>query len=170
MAPLKIKPHAKLDKPLRFETLLIEISTFFINLPADRIDSEIEIAQRRVCEFLDLDRSTLFQVSEGEPGSLLLTHVAVGGRIVIDNRFTYPETVIDTMERERVTGFSGVPSNFMILLDNSTFARRELPHLRYFTQAGAGIVADSDPDCEHQESLDKIQALIRAVTIADEGI
>jgi hypothetical protein len=28
---------------------------------ADRIDSEIEVAQCRVCEFLDLDRSALFQ-------------------------------------------------------------------------------------------------------------
>ena len=55
--------------------LLAEISTFFINLPADRIDSEIEAAQRRVCEFLDLDRSSLFQVPEGEPETLLLTHV-----------------------------------------------------------------------------------------------
>ena len=75
MAQLEIKPHAGLEERSRFEMQLAEISTFFINLPADRIDSEIEIAQRRVCEFLDLDRSTLFQVSEGEPGSLLLTHV-----------------------------------------------------------------------------------------------
>jgi signal transduction histidine kinase len=74
MAPLEIKPHAKLDKQLRFERLLAEISTFFINLPTDRIDSEIEAAQRRVCEFLDLDRSSLFQVPEGDPGTLLLTH------------------------------------------------------------------------------------------------
>jgi transcriptional regulator with GAF, ATPase, and Fis domain len=55
--------------------LLAEISTFFINLPADRIDSEIEAAQRRVCEYLDLDRSALFQMPEGEPDSVLLTHV-----------------------------------------------------------------------------------------------
>ena len=75
MVRLKNKPHAELDKPLRFERLLAEISTFFINLPADRIDSEIEAAQRRVCEFLDLDRSSLFQVSEGEPETLLLTHI-----------------------------------------------------------------------------------------------
>jgi hypothetical protein len=42
-----IKPDVQLDEPLRFERLLTEISTFFINLPADRIDSEIEAAQRR---------------------------------------------------------------------------------------------------------------------------
>ena len=55
--------------------MLAELSARFVNLPADRIDSEIEDAQRRICEFLDLDRSTLWQVSEGEPGTLLLTHL-----------------------------------------------------------------------------------------------
>ena len=75
MAPLEIEPHAEIDKPIRFERLLAEMSTFFINLPADRIDSEIEAAQRRVCRFLDIDRSTLWQVHEGEPGALLLTHL-----------------------------------------------------------------------------------------------
>jgi two-component system, NarL family, sensor kinase len=74
MVSLKNKPHTELDKPLRFERLLAEISTFFINLPAERIDGEILAAQRRVCEFLDLDRSSLFQVPEGEPETLLLTH------------------------------------------------------------------------------------------------
>jgi hypothetical protein len=75
MVSLKNKPHTELDKPLRFERLLAEISTFFINIPAERIDGEILAAQRRVCEFLDLDRSSLFQVPEGEPETLLLTHV-----------------------------------------------------------------------------------------------
>ena len=75
MTQLEIKPGAEPDKQLRFERLLAEISTFFINLPADRIDSEIEVAQRRICEFLDLDRSSLFQVPEAEPETMLLTHV-----------------------------------------------------------------------------------------------
>ena len=39
---------------------------------------------------------------------------------------------------------------------------------RYSVQAGAGIVADSDPAREHQETLDKIRALVRAVAIAEE--
>ena len=75
--------------------------------------------------------------------SLLLTHVACGGRLVIDNRFLYPEVVLDTMEQERTTGFSGVPSNFLILLGNSTFATRKLDHLRYFTQAGGAMSPDT---------------------------
>ena len=65
----------KLEEQLKFETLLSEISARFINLPADRIDGDIEDAQRRICELLDLDRSTLWQVCEGEPGTALLTHL-----------------------------------------------------------------------------------------------
>ena len=40
----------------------------------------------------------------------------------------------------------------------------------YSVQAGAGIVADSDPGREYQETLDKIRALVRAVAIAEEGV
>jgi PAS domain S-box-containing protein len=63
------------EERLRFETLLSEISARFINLPADRIDSEIESFQRRICEFLDLDRLSLWQAYEGNLRTLHLTHV-----------------------------------------------------------------------------------------------
>ena len=36
-----------------------------------------------------------------------------------------------------------------------------------YTQAGAGIVADSVPECEYQESLNKAQALIKAIEQAE---
>lgn len=74
--------------------------------------------------------------------SLLLTHVAVGGTLVIDNRFMYPEVVLDLMEQEKVTGFSGVPSHFMLLLNKSTFVKRQLESLRYFTQAGGAMAPE----------------------------
>jgi len=38
-----------------------------------------------------------------------------------------------------------------------------------FLQAGAGIVADSDPESEHQECLSKARALIEAIDLAREG-
>jgi hypothetical protein len=60
--------HTELEQRLSFETILAETSTRFINVPADRIDSQIEDAQRRICEFLDIDRSTLWQAFEGERG------------------------------------------------------------------------------------------------------
>lgn len=74
--------------------------------------------------------------------SLLMTHVAAGGTVVIDNRFMYPEVILNTMESEKVTGFSGVPSNFMILLNKSTFPTREFKNLRYFTQAGGSMAPE----------------------------
>jgi len=74
--------------------------------------------------------------------SLLLTHVVVGGTLIIDNRFLYPEVILDTMEKEKATGLSGVPSNFIILLNNSTMPNRKLPFLRYFTQAGGAMAPE----------------------------
>ncbi len=41
---------------------------------------------------------------------------------------------------------------------------------RYYVQGGAGIVADSDPAAEFHETLDKIQALRKAVVIAEKGL
>jgi len=75
MSPSKIKQNTELDRHLRFEALLAEISTLFINLPPEQIDSEIEGAQRRICKFLNIDRSTLWQFQGQEPGMLLLTHM-----------------------------------------------------------------------------------------------
>lgn len=74
--------------------------------------------------------------------SLLLTHVAAGGTLVIDNRFMYPEAILEEMEAKKASGFSGVPSNFMILLNNTTFAKRKFKDLRYFTQAGGGMAPE----------------------------
>ena len=74
MSQSGIKPYEELDELLPFERLLTEISTLFINLPADKIDNEIVAAQGRICEFLDLDRSTLWITSEDDPGMFLLFH------------------------------------------------------------------------------------------------
>jgi acyl-CoA synthetase (AMP-forming)/AMP-acid ligase II len=68
--------------------------------------------------------------------SLLLTHVAVGGSLVVNQNFLYPNTILDQMRAERVTGFSGVPSTYAILLSRSAIRQYEFPDLRYITQAG----------------------------------
>jgi long-chain acyl-CoA synthetase len=71
--------------------------------------------------------------------SLLLTHTMVGGSIVIDNRFMYPNTVLDRMSELEVTGFAGVPSTFSILLQRSNLRETDMPKLRYVTQAGGAM-------------------------------
>jgi acyl-CoA synthetase (AMP-forming)/AMP-acid ligase II len=70
--------------------------------------------------------------------SLLNTHVAVGGTVVVHNGFAYPASVIGQMANERVTGFSGVPSTYAYLLHRSPLeaSRDRLDALRYCTQAG----------------------------------
>ena len=40
--------------------------------------------------------------------SLLTTHVCVGGSMVIDNHFVFPEVVLENMKSKTVTGFAGV--------------------------------------------------------------
>jgi acyl-CoA synthetase (AMP-forming)/AMP-acid ligase II len=68
--------------------------------------------------------------------SLLHTHVCVGGSVVIDNRFAFPNVVLKAMQSQAVTGFAGVPSTFALLLRHSGIAGMSFPALRYVTQAG----------------------------------
>ena len=71
--------------------------------------------------------------------SLLLTHFLVGGSVVIDNRFMFPNKVIETMAKTGVTNFSGVPSTYAILLSRSNIREVALPKLRMVTQAGGAM-------------------------------
>jgi acyl-CoA synthetase (AMP-forming)/AMP-acid ligase II len=71
--------------------------------------------------------------------SLLHTHIAVGGTLVLDNRFAFPNVVLKAMREHAVTGFAGVPSTFALLLHRSNLASTPLPALRYVTQAGGAM-------------------------------
>jgi len=68
--------------------------------------------------------------------SVLLSHLSAGGTVLIDNRFMYPEVVLDAIERLKATGFAGVSSHYGILLGRSSFKDRRLASVRYFLQAG----------------------------------
>ena len=61
----------------RFEALLLDISARFIDLPAERIDSEILQAQRRVCECLGLDISSMWEMPADDPTHVPATHIYV---------------------------------------------------------------------------------------------
>jgi long-chain acyl-CoA synthetase len=71
--------------------------------------------------------------------SLLHTHIKVGGSLVIDSRFMYPEVVLQRMIDSECTGFAGVPSHFQILLRRSSLREKIFPHLRYVQQAGGHL-------------------------------
>ena len=76
--------------------------------------------------------------------SLLNTHVAVGGTVVVNNSFAYPASVVRQMVEEQVTGFSGVPSTYAYLLHRSPLQafRDRLECLRYCTQAGGHMARE----------------------------
>lgn len=66
--------RTQLEERLQFETILADLSAHFINLPADRVDREIEDALRRLCEFLGAEICTLWQKSADAPADYELTH------------------------------------------------------------------------------------------------
>ena len=68
--------------------------------------------------------------------SVLHTHLAVGGCLVLENSLMYPHQVVQKMVDERVSGFSGVPSTFALLLSRVQLSDYDLSSLRYLTQAG----------------------------------
>ncbi|MFQ5598028.1 MAG: class I adenylate-forming enzyme family protein [Nitrospiria bacterium] len=71
--------------------------------------------------------------------SLLLTHVASGGALVIADQFVFLNSLLSLMKQERVTGFSGVPASYAMLLRQSLFPKTHFAALRYMTCAGGAL-------------------------------
>lgn len=71
--------------------------------------------------------------------SLLHTHLRCGGSVVVENRFMYPDVVLQRILSTACTGFAGVPSHFQILLRRSNLAKTQFPRLRYVQQAGGHL-------------------------------
>lgn len=59
---------------LNFGNLIADLSSKFVNLSAAEVDHAIVDAQRRVCQFLGLDLSALWQPVSGTPDEYQLTH------------------------------------------------------------------------------------------------
>lgn len=68
--------------------------------------------------------------------SVMLTHLFVGGTLVIENNMLYPHVVLDSMMRMGVTGLSGVSTTYAIMLNQSNLKSYRFPALRYLTHAG----------------------------------
>lgn len=73
--------------------------------------------------------------------SVLHSHLAAGARLVIETNLVFPQVIVETMARERVSGFAGVPSTYAMLLDRVVLADHDLSSLRYLTQAGGAMNA-----------------------------
>ena len=96
-----------------------------------------------IVTYLELQESDRVQVilpffySYGN--SLLLTHFRVGGTLVLADQFVFLQGIVSQMIREKVTGFSGVPSSFAMLERHSKFFVTPMESLRYVTCAGGAL-------------------------------
>ncbi len=64
---------SQIQERLRFETMLADLSTRFVNLPADKINAEIEQGLRIITETLHIDRCSVAQISNDKT-ELRVTH------------------------------------------------------------------------------------------------
>jgi acyl-CoA synthetase (AMP-forming)/AMP-acid ligase II len=74
--------------------------------------------------------------------SVMLTHLFVGGALVIENNMLYPHVVLDGMIKTGVTGFSGVSTTYALLLNHSNLKSYAFPALRYLTHAGGPMPSE----------------------------
>ncbi|MFP4119968.1 class I adenylate-forming enzyme family protein [Coleofasciculus sp.] len=68
----------------------------------------------------------------------LLMVFKFGGTLVLEKGFTYPAAILKRMEKERVTGFPGVPTIYAMLLKMDLSAY-DLSSLRYLTNTAAAL-------------------------------
>ena len=91
--------------------------------------------------------------------------------------------IIDEFERTRRGPYAGAVGHVdfagnmdtcialrtMVVMDNRKFVDTPAKRYRVYIQAGGGIVADSVPANEYEETINKARALLKAVEIAEDG-
>ncbi|MBI1824076.1 MAG: anthranilate synthase component I [Nitrospirae bacterium] len=81
--------------------------------------------------------------------------------------------IIETLEKSRRGVYGGAVGYFSFSgnLDTAIAIRTMVVHKnRVYFQAAAGIVADSVPESEYEETLNKMKALMKALELAEEGL
>jgi amino acid adenylation domain-containing protein len=96
------------------------ITTYLENIPEDRIINMLP---------LSFDYG-LYQA---------LMSVQMGATLILERSFSYPYAICETVKRERVTGFPGVPTVFAMLLAMDPQPREHLASVRYVSNTGAAL-------------------------------
>ncbi len=71
--------------------------------------------------------------------SLLHMTLWSGGRVVINNKFMFPQKVVDEICEKKCTVFAGVPSTYQIMLKYTRMKEMDMSCLRYVLQAGGKL-------------------------------
>ena len=83
--------------------------------------------------------------------SVLHTHLGAGATLLLEDNLAFPLVVMQRLQDERVTGFSGVPSTYAILMSRTRIEDFDLRSLRYLTQAGGAMT---------RASIERMRALV----------
>jgi len=109
--------------------------------------------------------------------SVLQTHLAVGGTVILENSLVYPHRVVERVVSEKATGFSGVPSTFILLLRRVRLMEYDLSQLRYVTQAGGPLApasiqqfCDAVPGCQFFVMYGQTEATARIAYLPPERL
>ncbi|RPJ23282.1 MAG: AAA family ATPase [Desulfobacteraceae bacterium] len=100
-----------LENRLRFERLLSDLSARFVNIPPDRVDSEIDHGLRQILEFFQIDRAGLLRSLPDGSGHRI-THGVYGENVppvplgVELPRSLYPWAYRKLVEKHEVVSFS----------------------------------------------------------------
>jgi len=69
----------------------------------------------------------------------VIMSVLFGGTVVIEPSFMFPIKILQTIEKEKVTGFPIVPTIVAFLLNMPSFAKFNLSSLRYMSNTGSAL-------------------------------
>jgi|UniRef100_A0A7C3V9J6 anthranilate synthase component 1 len=112
------------------------------------------------------------ELAAGQDGISLLASTFPAGTVTGAPKVRAME-IIEELEPTRrgpyagAVGYLGFSGNLDFCITIRSFT---IYHNRVFLQVGAGIVADSDPTREYQETVNKAKALMRALELAEEGL
>lgn len=112
------------------------------------------------------------ELAPGEDGLSLLTATFPAGTVAGAPKVRAME-IIEELEPTRrgpyagAVGYLGFSGNLDFCINIRSFT---VHNGRAYLQVGAGIVADSDPAREYQETVNKAMAMMRALELAEEGL
>ncbi|MGQ9689357.1 MAG: anthranilate synthase component I [Desulfobaccales bacterium] len=112
------------------------------------------------------------ELAPGEDGISLLTATFPAGTVTGAPKVRAME-IIEELEPARrgpyagAVGYLGFSGNLDFCITIRSFT---VHNGQVYLQVGAGIVADSDPGREYQETVNKAMALMRALKLAEEGL
>jgi acyl-CoA synthetase (AMP-forming)/AMP-acid ligase II len=71
--------------------------------------------------------------------SVMHSHLRVGGDVVFDSRFMFPDKVLASLVKWKCQTFAGVPTTYKTLLSRSKFLEMKFPALKRLLQAGGRL-------------------------------